>query len=88
MRATDEARGSIPLAAWFVYCIYNVKEIFMKRTIACLSLALVFTVAAFGQTSQLKSLKDSCCGPCCPEGCGQTCDHTCCPDGCASCCAK
>jgi hypothetical protein len=53
----------------------------MKRTIALLSLVVAFTVVALGQTSQLKSLKDTCCKTCCPDGCG-----TCCTDGCGSCC--
>jgi hypothetical protein len=62
-------------------CIHHVKENIMKRTIATLSLALVFAIGAFGQTSQLQQ-KLSCCGSCCPDGCGQTC----CQDGCAKCC--
>jgi len=52
----------------------------MKRTLAFLSLMLVFTVVAFGQTARLKT---ACCdGSCCPTGC-----TSCCQDGsCGSCC--
>lgn len=54
----------------------------MKRTVAFLSLVLVFSAVAFSQTGQYKSLKSACCGSCCPDGCGQTC----CQGGCAKCC--
>jgi hypothetical protein len=69
-----------------MHCFSNVKEILMKRTIAFLSLMLVFTVVAFGQTSQLKSLKAACCSTCCAAGCGDGCCPGGCPDDCGSCC--
>ena len=54
----------------------------MKRKIALFSILLALTVVAFGQTSQLKQ-QLTCCGSCCPDGCGQSC----CSDGsCAKCC--
>jgi len=51
----------------------------MKRTIAFLSLMLVFTVVGFGQAATLKA---ACSGSCCPDGCAK-----CCTDGsCSHCC--
>ena len=54
----------------------------MKRTIVYLSLMLAFTAVAFGQTSQLKSLKAACCPTCCAAGC----EDNCCPGGCPAGC--
>jgi hypothetical protein len=56
----------------------------MKRTLAFLSLVLVFSAMALSQTSQLKSLKAACCGACCGDHCGKTC----CQSGCAGDCCK
>jgi hypothetical protein len=53
----------------------------MKRTVAFLSLVLVFSAMAFSQTSQLKA---ACCGACCGSDCGKTC----CKSGCTGDCCK
>jgi len=53
----------------------------MKRTIAFLSLVLVFSAMALSQTSQLKA---ACCGGCCGDGCGKTC----CQGGCTGACCQ
>jgi hypothetical protein len=77
------SRKGTPLEARFVFTVFNVKEISMKRTIAYLSVMLALTVVAFGQTSQPKSAKGDCCATCCPDGCGQhccgACSGSCCP---------
>lgn len=64
----------------------------MKRTIASLSLMLVFSLVAFGQTFQQKSDK-SACGACCSANCAKACcsdgcAKSCCPDGCGDDCCQ
>jgi len=58
----------------------------MKRTIAFLSLVLVFSAMAFSQTNLVKTgqLKAACCGACCGDKCGKTC----CQSGCTDACCK
>jgi len=54
----------------------------MKRTIAFLSLVVVYTAMAFSQTNLVKTgqLKAACCG----DNCGKTC----CKSGCTGDCCK
>lgn len=54
----------------------------MKRTIAFLSLVLVFSAMAFSQNTQVKSQKSACPGACCGDDCGKTCCQSGCTGGC------
>jgi len=54
----------------------------MKRTLACLSLAMVLGVSAFAQASSLAN------SPCSKDSCKYKCAQTCCEGDCTEHCCK
>lgn len=53
----------------------------MKRIFAVLSIAVVLTISAFAQTSQLAA-NANCCKSCCTDKCSDCCSDGACDMGC------